>query len=131
MTRYRASTSTLVVTIHLVSRQVCIPWHLLEFLITGVLHIDPPFFDLHTEPSVSPPEFSIICRTHGGPATAVDWLWPDYDIDEEESQVIVDTSHNSVYRNELRVRGRHSGRYHFKQNARLFPYCDTLSTSNN
>ena len=68
-------------------------------------------FDLHTEPSVSPPEFSITCRTHGGPATAVDWLWPDYVIDNEESQVIVDTSHNSVYRNELRVRGRHSGRY--------------------
>ena len=59
---------------------------------------------------MSPPEFSIICRSHGGPATYVDWVWPDYVIDKEESQVIVDTSHNSVYRNELRVRGRHSGR---------------------
>ena len=71
-------------------------------------------FDLLTEPSVSPPEFSIICRTHGGPATYVHWALlsqNNYSIDKEESQLIVDTSHNSVYRNEVRVRGRHSGRY--------------------
>ena len=61
---------------------------------------------------MSPPEFSIICRTHGGPATYIHWLLPSQNnIDEEESKVIVDTSHNSVYRNELRVRGRHSGNY--------------------
>ena len=72
----------------------------------------PSIFDLHTEPSVSPPEFSIICHTHGGPATNVNWvLVSQNNISKEESQVIVDTSHNSVYRNELRVRGRYSGRY--------------------
>ena len=61
---------------------------------------------------MSPPEFSIICRSHGGPATYVHWeLLGQNNIDREESQLIVDTSHNSVYRNELRVRGRHSGMY--------------------
>ena len=61
---------------------------------------------------MSPPEFSIICRTHGGPATYVHWaLLSQNNIDREESQLIVDTSHYSVYRNELRVRGRHSGNY--------------------
>ena len=61
---------------------------------------------------MSPPEFSIIYRTHGGPATYIDWvLASQNNISKEESQVIVDMSHNCVYRNELRVRGRHSGMY--------------------
>ena len=63
---------------------------------------------------MSPPEFSIICRTHGGPATFVDWILPsqnNHSIIIKGNQLIVDTSHNSVYRNELRVRGRHSGNY--------------------
>ena len=71
------------------------------------------YFTLHTEPSVSPPEFSIICRTEGGPATY--WFSPkgevQEDSDHETSQIIVDTSHNSVYENRLRVRGRESGTY--------------------
>ena len=70
---------------------------------------------LHTEPSVSPPEFSIILRTEGGPVTHVLWLGPDgkvqEDSDHETSQIIVDTSHNSVYENRLRVRGREGGTY--------------------
>ena len=33
------------------------------------------------------------------------------DSDHETSQIIVDTSHNSVYENRLRVRGRESGTY--------------------
>ena len=72
-------------------------------------------FTLHTEPSVSPPEFSIICRTEGGPATYVSWslnMKVQEDSDHETSQIIVDTSHNSVYENRLRVRGRESGTYY-------------------
>ena len=73
-------------------------------------------FTLHTEPSVSPPEFSIICHTEGGPATRVIWLGPlninvQEDSDHETSQIILDTSHNSVYENRLRVRGRKGGTY--------------------
>ena len=70
---------------------------------------------LHSEPSVSPLEFSIIFTTEGGPATHVLWWGPDgkvqEDSDHETSQLIVDTSCNSVYENRLRVRGRESGTY--------------------
>ena len=64
---------------------------------------------------MSPPEFSIICRTHGGPATNVEWFLPLPDemefIEHESSQRILDTSYNTVYENRLLVRGSHSGIY--------------------
>ena len=72
-------------------------------------------FTLHTEPDVSPPEFTLTCRSEGGPATTV--LWKKYvtivreDSDHETSQVIVDLSVNTVYENRLRVRGREGGSY--------------------
>ena len=70
-------------------------------------------FTLHTEPNVSSPEFIVTCRTEGGPATNVTWsliggLLPE---DHEQSQIILDTSQNSVYENRLRVRSRESGIY--------------------
>ena len=72
-------------------------------------------FTLHTEPNASVPEFTISCRTHGGPATAVQWtvngVSVQEDSDHETSQLILDTSLNSVYDNRLRVRGRRSGAY--------------------
>ena len=72
-------------------------------------------FTLDTEPSVSPPEFSITIRTEGGPATDVICWGPNGEVqedsDHEMSQNIVDTSHKSVYENRLRVRGRESGTY--------------------
>ena len=62
---------------------------------------------------MSPPEFSIICHTHGGPATTVEWLFTrlpnNVILTYEENQVIVDTSQNSVYENKLHVRGNYSG----------------------
>ena len=71
-------------------------------------------FTLHTELRASVPEFTISCLTHGGPATIVSWtVFPvQEDIDYETSQVILDTSHNSVYDNRLRVRGRRAGTYY-------------------
>ena len=71
---------------------------------------------LHTEPNVSPPEFTIIYLTEGGPATTVLWRRPNRaivqqgDSDHETSQIIVDTS-NSVYENRLQVRGREGGQW--------------------
>ena len=56
---------------------------------------------------MSPPEFSIICRTHGGPATIVKWFPPELKI--EESQLIINTSQNCIYKNRLLVRGRYNG----------------------
>ena len=64
---------------------------------------------------MSPPEFSIIFQIEGGPATYVLWLGPDGKVEEdgdhETSQIILDTSHNSVYENRLRVRGREGGTF--------------------
>ena len=72
---------------------------------------------------MNPPEFTIICRTHGGPTTTavwhlanrdVVWVFPDsmenytnYDA----STVVIDASHYCVYENKLRVRGNYSGIY--------------------
>ena len=68
---------------------------------------------------MSPPELSIICRTHGGPTTSVLWYLPNNDFvnvelenytNYETSTVVISTSHNCVYENRLRVRGI-SGNY--------------------
>ena len=73
-------------------------------------------FTLHTELRASVPEFTISCLTHGGLASTVGWTVDGVriqeDIDHESSQVILDTSHNSVYDNRLRVRGRRAGSYY-------------------
>ena len=64
---------------------------------------------------MSPPEFSIIFRTEGGPVTYINWISVhgvvQEDSDHEMSQIILDTSHNSVYENRLRVRGRERRNY--------------------
>ena len=76
-------------------------------------------FTLHTELRASVPEFTISCLTHGGPALSAIWtvvpVQEDSDNEtshNETSQVIRDTSHNSVYDNRLRVRGRRAGTYY-------------------
>ena len=73
-------------------------------------------FTLHTELRASVTEFTISCLTHGGPASTVSWtVFPvQEDLYHETSQVILDTSHNSVYDNRLRVRGRRAGTYFCK-----------------
>ena len=83
-------------------------------------------FTLHTGLRASFPEFTISCRTRGGPATTVQWrvngVSVEEDSDHETSQIILDTSHNSVYDNRLRVRGRTSGNYNcsVRNNIRFF-----------
>ena len=85
-------------------------------LITGQLNTSVSMtFTLHTGLRTSVPEFTISCRTHGGPATTVQWrvngVSVEEDSDHETSQIILDASHNSVYDNRLRVRGRTNGNY--------------------
>ena len=61
---------------------------------------------------MSPPEFSIICRTHGGPATIVKWfLGAELQIEAhiESQQLILNTSRNSTYENRLLLRGGYNG----------------------
>ena len=128
----RVSTSTSVMIQHLVKH--FIKHHMNDYIyqnirILGTLSTLSVNFTLHTEPSVSPPEFSIICRTEGGPATHVYWFRPnrqlESDSDHETSQLIVDTSHNSVYENRLRVRGREGGDY--TCDIKSTPFSDAIS----
>ena len=73
------------------------------------------FTHLHSEPNENPPEFTLTCRSEGGPATAVVWQRDGDTVQEdsnhETSQIIVDTSANTIYHNRLRVRGREGGQY--------------------
>ena len=83
---------------------------------TGQLnHSVDMFITIHTEFNARVPEFTISCRTHGGPATTVQWtvnrVSVQEDSDHEISQIILDTSLNSVYDNRLRVRGKRYGIY--------------------
>ena len=89
-------------------------------------------FTLHTEPNASVPEFTISCRTHGGPATTVQWTVNDEtltQIDHETSQLILDTSLDSVYDNRLRVRGRRSGTYNCTVGNNIRDYLPRASTT--
>ena len=95
---------------------------------------------------MSPPEFSIICRSHGGPTTSVLWHLANNDVvnvlpdsieeytNYEASTVVIDTSHNCIYENKLRVRGNYSGiytytlfiHYYSHQTTDLFGMIDVL-----
>ena len=88
----------------------------LYFCLSGQLTSASIYFTaLHTEPSISPPEFTLTCQSVGGPATTVSWqrngTTVEEDSDHETSQIIVDTTANSVYENRLQVRGREGGTY--------------------
>ena len=69
-------------------------------------------FILHTEPRVNPPEFTVICQTQGGPAQQVEWFLNGHSVNASfvnQSKVILSTRSNSVYNNNIHVRGRLSG----------------------
>ena len=51
------------------------------------------------------------------------------DLDHETSQVILDTSHNSVYDNRLRVRGRRAGTYYCTITAHFINYTSLARSS--
>ena len=100
----------------------------------GVLQeiISTNFF-LHTAPNASVPEFTITCRTYGGPATTVNWLRAIANFHKQlqnSYQVIVDKSERSVYDNNLHVIGRKDGSYvcAITNNIRLYLNIMTQST---
>ena len=73
------------------------------------------YFTLDSEANEDPPEFTLTCQSRGGPVTEVEWMRNGVRVEEDSnhmtSQIIVDTSANTVYNNTLRVRGRESGTY--------------------
>ena len=82
---------------------------------TGRLSLAVITFTLESEANEDPPEFTLTCQSRGGPATEVEWRRNGVRVEEDSnhmtSQIIVDTSSNTVYNNTLRVRGREGGRY--------------------
>ena len=82
---------------------------------TGQLLSAIIYFTLESEANEDPPEFTLTCQSRGGPVTEVEWRRNGVIVEEDSnhmtSQIIVDTSSNTVYNNTLRVRGRESGRY--------------------
>ena len=114
--RCRASTSISAIEGHLVCCNTFSACLLSYYILTGQLNSSVSMnFTLHTELRASVPEFTISCHTHGGPATTVQWTVNGVPVQEdryhETSQLILNTSLNSVYDNRLRVRGRISGTY--------------------
>ena len=84
-------------------------------LSTGNLSSAFIIFTLESETNEDPPEFTLTCQSRNGPVTEVEWRRNGVRVEEDSnhmtSQIIVDTSRNTVYNNTLRVRGRESGRY--------------------
>ena len=82
---------------------------------TGRLSSAVIYFTLDSEANEDPPEFTLTCQSRGGPVTEVEWMRNGVRVEEDSnhttSQIIVDTSANTVYNNTLRVRGRESGTY--------------------
>ena len=82
---------------------------------TGGLSSVVIYFTLNSEANEDPPEFTLTCQSRGGPVTEVEWMRNqdkvEEDINHMSSQIIVDTSTETVYNNTLRVRGRESGTY--------------------
>ena len=87
------------------------------FALTGLLEKLSLSFNLTTDERADHPEFTITCRTQGGPAKTAIW----YEEKEgkvvgnnasyETSQHILSTSEVTVYDNTLKVRGRRYGNY--------------------
>ena len=82
---------------------------------TGNLSSAVIIFILESEANEDPPEFTLTCQSRGGPVTEVEWSRNRVIIEEDSnhmtSQIIVNTSRNTVYNNTLRVRGRETGTY--------------------
>ena len=78
------------------------------------------YFTLDSEANEDPPEFTLTCQSKGGPATEVVWMRNGVRVEEDSnhttSQIIVNTSGNTVYNNTLRVRGRVIKQWTFKCN---------------
>ena len=85
-------------------------------MLTGrFISVSLSFTGPHTEPTASSPEFTLTCRSEGGPATTVSWQRNGTRIEEDSdhvaTQIIVDKHKTTVYENRLWIRGRKGGNY--------------------
>ena len=90
-------------------------------------------FTLGSEANEDPPEFTLTCQSRGGPVTEVEWWRDEVRVEEDSnhmtSQIIVNTSRNTVYNNTLRVRGRESGTYRCNVSNNKHEYVDGASAT--
>ena len=109
----RVSTSTLALLLQVFT--VFVTYIIFLNLKAGQLKSAVIYFTLDSEANEDPPEFTLTCQSKGGPATEVVWMRNGVRVEEDSnhttSQIIVDTSGNTVYNNTLRVRGRETGGY--------------------
>ena len=100
---------------------------------TGRLKSAVIYFTLDSEANEDPPEFTLTCQSKGGPATEVVWmrngLRVEKDSNHTTSQIVVDTSGNTVYNNILRVRGREGGRYDCIVSNNRYQFVHLVSTN--
>ena len=90
-------------------------------------------FTLESETNEDPPEFTLTCQSRGGPVTEVEWRRDGERVEEDSnhmtSQIMVDTSSNTVYNNTLRVRGRGGGAYVCSMSNNRHEYIEGASTT--
>ena len=109
------------------------PCLILLEMCTGNLSSVAIYFTLESEANEDPPEFTLTCQSRGGPVTEVEWRRNGVKVEEDSnhmtSQIIVDTSNNTVYNNTLRVRGRESGTYMCNVSNNKHEYVDSASAT--
>ena len=100
---------------------------------TGHLSSADITFTLESEANEDPPEFTLTCQSTEGPVTEVEWRRDGVRVEEDSnhmtSQIIVDTSINTVYNNTLRVRGREGGTYRCNVSNNKHDYVDSASAT--
>ena len=100
---------------------------------TGNLSSAVITFTLESEANEDPPEFTVTCQSRGGPVTEVEWRRNGVRVEEDSnhmtSQIIVDTSRETVYNNTLRVRGRENGTYMCTVSNNRHEYVDSASAT--
>ena len=69
---------------------------------------------METELTSDPPQFSLTCRSEGGPASTVEWERDDVTIEDDNnhstSQMVLNAE-SALYHNVLVVTGREGGEY--------------------
>ena len=127
----RVSTSILALLLQVYS--LYLQHHIFLNLKTGRLASAVIYFTLDSEANEDPPEFTLTCQSKGGPATEVVWMRNGVRVEEDSnhttSQIIVDTSGNTVYNNTLRVRGRETGGYSCIVRNNRYQFVHVMSTN--
>ena len=91
-----------------------ISWILFSNFLTGTFTTVTITFEIQTELTADPPQFALVCRTEGGPASTITWERDGVTIQDDNnhstSQIVVNAE-SAVYHNVLVVTERQGGVY--------------------